>query len=97
MGDEKLHDLYSKADSILLRISGSTFEVLLKTPDGERPLARHNSVCVCLHLQNASSSLNILRNEQGSDSYWKTMLCVLPLYSRCTRFTFQLRDQLSSL
>jgi hypothetical protein len=95
--DEELHDLYSKPDSVLSRKSGSVFGVLLETPDGERPLGRHISVCVCLHLQNASSSLNILRNEQESDSWWKTVLCILPLYSRGTRFTFQPRDQLSSL
>jgi hypothetical protein len=57
----------SKPDSVLSRKSGSTFEVLLETPDGERPLGRHISVCVCLHLQNASSSLNILHNKQESD------------------------------
>ena len=68
MSSEELTDLYSKPDSALSRESGSTFEVLLETPDGERPLGRHISVCVHPHLQNASSSLNILRNEQESDT-----------------------------
>jgi len=68
LGDEELHGLYFKPDSVLLRKSGITFEVLLETADGERPLGRHIFVCICLHMQNANSSLNILCNEQESDS-----------------------------